>query len=424
MQDHNGSCAVAALTLASMRATQPVEQASSPRVQAAGTACCFWSATRPDGAVIAARQTCFNCQEQSQAAAKAKRPLRHNAARHRTDTNINIGPLIGTVVFFSCPQSLSSAGSMSAAKHLGNLRFSKKDLKSQIGRESTCASIKTATQMGIKTRGDLLGLPTAGRCKCAEWRWRPVQYRLHRETSPIVVIDKVMEAVPPRPVAERCIRAMVSVSENSKFAEALARSRWWPFIGRCGCHRKDGDKITSKKIARRGRRFDPSPLHGTDRDADEGGPRFGRDRLSVMIKASAGVAQVHAGCAWKKNGGPRGFRILEKTGCQPPLATDRIFIEEIRDAAAPYRDSRCCMTAMATRSTGRAGLMLEVRAATQKVTKRRQAPFLDAATRKANGRTGLCAGAAVGLYLGGKTVEFIVDGGSNFFSSNMNTAFR
>jgi len=113
---------------------------------------------------------------------------------------------------------------------------------------SPAASLKTALQDGYQDRGDLLELPPAGAAMCRWRNERRCNIGLHRE--PVHIRDRQVMGQSAQTGAEACIRAMVFCLKTAKFAEALGRSGV-AFIGPPGgCHRKDGDKITSKEKSR------------------------------------------------------------------------------------------------------------------------------------------------------------------------------
>ncbi|HEY5998564.1 MAG TPA: acetyl/propionyl/methylcrotonyl-CoA carboxylase subunit alpha [bacterium] len=210
------------------------------------------------------------------------------------------------------------------------------------------------------------------------------------------------------------------LSENPRFAEALAAAGI-VFIGPPPTAvAAMGDKVTSKKIAAdAGVNVIPGALD-VMRDADHAVEIARAIGYPVMLKASAG-------------GGGKGMRIAHNDReCREGFARSsseaassfgdaRVFVEKFIEQP---RHIEIQVIADAYGST----LYLNERECSvqrrhQKVLEESPSPFLDAATRRAMGEQAVALARAVG-YTSAGTVEFVVDARRNFYFLEMNTRLQ
>ena len=117
------------------------------------------------------------------------------------------------------------------------------------------------------------------------------------------------------------------LSENSKFAEALA-AEGVAFVGPpVGAIEKMGDKITSKKIAQDANVSTVPGYMGLIEDADEAVKISNEVGYPVMIKASAGGGGKGMRIAWNDDEAREGFQ-SSKNEAANSFGDDRIFIEK------------------------------------------------------------------------------------------------
>jgi propionyl-CoA carboxylase alpha chain len=233
------------------------------------------------------------------------------------------------------------------------------------------------------------------------------------------VIDKVMEAIKATG-AQAVHPGYGFLSENPKFAEALAAANV-AFIGPpVGAIESMGDKITSKKIAQEAGVSTVPGYMGLIEDADEAVKISQQIGYPVMIKASAGGGGKGMRIAWNDEEAREGFQ-SSKNEAANSFGDDRIFIEKfvtqprhieiqvLADAHGNciYLNEREC----------------SIQRRNQKVVEEAPSPFLDEATRKAMGEQSCALAKAVG-YASAGTVEFIVDGDRNFYFLEMNTRLQ
>jgi len=283
--------------------------------------------------------------------------------------------------------------------------------------EIACRVIKTARKMGIKT---VAIFSDADRNALhVEMADEAVHIGPPPANQSYIVIDKVMEAIKATG-AQAVHPGYGFLSENPKFAEALAAANV-AFIGPpVGAIESMGDKITSKKIAQEAGVSTVPGYMGLIEDADEAVKISQQIGYPVMIKASAGGGGKGMRIAWNDEEAREGFQ-SSKNEAANSFGDDRIFIEKfvtqprhieiqvLADAHGNciYLNEREC----------------SIQRRNQKVVEEAPSPFLDEATRKAMGEQSCALAKAVG-YASAGTVEFIVDGDRNFYFLEMNTRLQ
>jgi propionyl-CoA carboxylase alpha chain len=283
--------------------------------------------------------------------------------------------------------------------------------------EIACRVIKTARKMGIKT------VAIYSDADRQALHVQMADEAVHIGPAPAnqsyIVIDKVMEAI-RQTGAEAVHPGYGFLSENSKFAEALAAAGV-AFIGPpVGAIEKMGDKITSKKIAAEAGVSTVPGYMGLIADADEAVKISGEIGYPVMIKASAGGGGKGMRIAWKEDEVREGFE-SSKNEAASSFGDDRIFIEKFVTQPRHIEIQVLADSHGNTIYLGERECSIQRR--NQKVIEEAPSPFLDAATRKAMGEQACALAAAVG-YTSAGTVEFIVDGDRNFYFLEMNTRLQ
>ncbi|MFO8125740.1 acetyl-CoA carboxylase biotin carboxylase subunit [Yoonia sp.] len=283
--------------------------------------------------------------------------------------------------------------------------------------EIACRVIKTARKMGIKTVAIYSDADrNALHVKMAD-------EAVHIGPSPAnqsyIVIDKVMEAI-KQTGAEAVHPGYGFLSENPKFADALAEAGV-VFIGPPkGAIEAMGDKITSKKLAQEANVSTVPGYMGLIADADEAVKISNQVGYPVMIKASAGGGGKGMRIAWSDDEAREGFQ-SSKNEAASSFGDDRIFIEKFVTQPRHIEIQVLCD------SHGNAVYLHErecsIQRRNQKVIEEAPSPFLDEATRKAMGEQSVALAQAVG-YTSAGTVEFIVDGNRNFYFLEMNTRLQ
>jgi propionyl-CoA carboxylase alpha chain len=283
--------------------------------------------------------------------------------------------------------------------------------------EIACRVIKTARKMGIKTVA--IYSDADRNALHVEMADEAVHIGPPPANQSYIVIDKVMEAIKATG-AQAVHPGYGFLSENPKFAEALAAANI-AFIGPpVGAIESMGDKITSKKIAQEAGVSTVPGYMGLIEDADEAVKISQQIGYPVMIKASAGGGGKGMRIAWNDEEAREGFQ-SSKNEAANSFGDDRIFIEKfvtqprhieiqvLADAHGNciYLNEREC----------------SIQRRNQKVVEEAPSPFLDEATRKAMGEQSCALAKAVG-YASAGTVEFIVDGDRNFYFLEMNTRLQ
>ena len=283
--------------------------------------------------------------------------------------------------------------------------------------EIACRVIKTARKMGIKT---VAVFSDADRHAL---HVQMADEAIHIGASPAsqsyIDIEKVINAAKSSG-AEAIHPGYGFLSENSKFADALLKSKI-AFIGPPkSAIESMGDKITSKKIAQESGVSTVPGYMGLISSAKEAVKISKEIGYPVMIKASAGGGGKGMRIAWNDQDAKEGFQ-SSKNEAASSFGDDRIFIEKfvtqprhieiqvLADAHGNciYLNEREC----------------SIQRRNQKVVEEAPSPFLDEATRQKMGEQACALAKAVGYESAG-TVEFIVDSEKNFFFLEMNTRLQ
>ena len=283
--------------------------------------------------------------------------------------------------------------------------------------EIACRVIKTARRMSIATVAIYSDADRdALHVKMAD---EAIHIGPPAASESYIVIDKIMDAI-RQSGAEAVHPGYGFLSENSKFAEALA-AEGVAFVGPpVGAIEAMGDKITSKKLAQEAN-VSTVPGHmGLIADADEAVKISSQIGYPVMIKASAGGGGKGMRIAWNDGEAREGFQ-SSKNEAKSSFGDDRIFIEKfvtqprhIEIQVLGDKHGNCIYLGERECSIQRRN---------QKVIEEAPSPFLDEATRKAMGEQAVALAKAVD-YCSAGTVEFIVDGERNFYFLEMNTRLQ
>ena len=283
--------------------------------------------------------------------------------------------------------------------------------------EIACRVIKTARKMGIGT------VAIYSDADKQALHVQMADEAIHIGPPPAnqsyIVIDKVMEAVKTSG-AQAVHPGYGFLSENSKFAEALA-SEGVAFVGPpVGAIEKMGDKITSKKIAQDAGVSTVPGYMGLIEDADDAVKISKQVGYPVMIKASAGGGGKGMRIAWNDAEAREGFQ-SSKNEAANSFGDDRIFIEKFITQPRHIEIQVLCDSHGNGIYLGERECSIQRRQ--QKVVEEAPSPFLDAKTRRAMGEQAVALAQAVD-YASAGTVEFIVDGDKNFFFLEMNTRLQ
>lgn len=283
--------------------------------------------------------------------------------------------------------------------------------------EIACRVIKSAQKMGIKT------VAIYSEADKNALHVKMADEAVHIGPAPAnqsyIVIEKVLDAV--RQTGAQAVHPGYGfLSENSKFAEALA-AEGVAFIGPpVGAIEAMGDKITSKKLAQEANVSTVPGYMGLIEDADQAVKISNEIGYPVMIKASAGGGGKGMRVAYDDAEAREGFQ-SSKNEAASSFGDDRIFIEKFVTQPRHIEIQVLC-------DTHGNGIYLHERECSiqrrnQKVIEEAPSPFLDAATRKAMGEQAVALAQAVD-YTSAGTVEFIVDGDRNFYFLEMNTRLQ
>ena len=283
--------------------------------------------------------------------------------------------------------------------------------------EIACRVIKTAKQMGIKTVAVY-----------SEADKESVHVRMADEAVYIgpaeanksyIVIDKILEAI-RKTKADAVHPGYGFLSENKLFAQALEKDNV-TFIGPSPkAIEAMGDKITSKKLAKKaGVSTVPGYLGeiGNEEEAVKISNEIG---YPVMIKASAGGGGKGMRVAWNDLEAKEGFN-SSKNEAASSFGDDRIFIEKF------ITQPRHIEIQLLADKYGNIIYLNErecsIQRRNQKVIEEAPSLFLDEKTRKEMGQQS-CALAKAVSYSSAGTVEFIVDSNKKFYFLEMNTRLQ
>ncbi|MEO0379917.1 MAG: acetyl/propionyl/methylcrotonyl-CoA carboxylase subunit alpha [Pseudomonadota bacterium] len=283
--------------------------------------------------------------------------------------------------------------------------------------EIACRVIKTARKMGIETVA--IYSDADAQALHVQMADESVHIGPPPANQSYIVIDKVMEAITSSG-AEAVHPGYGFLSENAKFAEALAEAGV-AFVGPpVGAIEKMGDKITSKKIAKEAGVSTVPGYMGLIADADEAVKISNDVGYPVMLKASAGGGGKGMRIAWNDEEAREGFQ-SSKNEAANSFGDDRIFIEKFVTQPRHIEIQVLCDAHGNGIYLGERECSIQRR--NQKVVEEAPSPFLDEATRKAMGEQAVALAKAVG-YASAGTVEFIVDGSKNFYFLEMNTRLQ
>ncbi len=283
--------------------------------------------------------------------------------------------------------------------------------------EIACRVIKTAKKMGIATVAVYSDADkNALHVRMAD---EAVNIGPPPANQSYIIIDKIMDAV-RQTGAEAVHPGYGFLSENPKFAEALA-AEGVAFIGPpVGAIQSMGDKITSKKLAQEAG-VSTVPGHmGLIADAEEAVVISNKVGYPVMLKASAGGGGKGMRIAWNDEEAREGFQ-SSKNEAAASFGDDRIFIEKFitqprhieiqvlgdQHGNCLYLNEREC----------------SIQRRNQKVIEEAPSPFLTPETRKSMGEQSVALAQMVD-YCSAGTVEFIVDSEQNFYFLEMNTRLQ
>ncbi|WP_299502817.1 acetyl/propionyl/methylcrotonyl-CoA carboxylase subunit alpha [uncultured Roseobacter sp.] len=283
--------------------------------------------------------------------------------------------------------------------------------------EIACRVIKTARKMGIKTVA--IYSDADKQALHVQMADEAVHIGPPPANQSYIVIDNVMAAIKSSG-AEAVHPGYGFLSENAKFAEALAEAGV-AFVGPPkGAIEKMGDKITSKKIAQEAGVSTVPGYMGLIEDADEAVKISNEIGYPVMLKASAGGGGKGMRIAWNDAEAREGFQ-SSKNEAANSFGDDRIFIEKFVTQPRHIEIQVLCDAHGNGIYLGERECSIQRR--NQKVVEEAPSPFLDEATRKAMGEQAVALAQAVG-YTSAGTVEFIVDGDKNFYFLEMNTRLQ
>ena len=283
--------------------------------------------------------------------------------------------------------------------------------------EIACRVMKTAKKMGIKTVAVFSDADrNALHVKMAD---EAVNIGPPPANQSYIDIDKVIAAV-KQTNAEAVHPGYGFLSENSKFAKALA-DIGVIFVGPPeNAIESMGDKITSKKIAQEAGVNTVPGYMGVINDDDEALRISKKIGYPVMIKASAGGGGKGMRIAWNDTEVKEGFQ-SSKNEAASSFGDDRIFIEKF------VTQPRHIEIQVLADSKGNCIYLGErecsIQRRNQKVVEEAPSSFLDEKTRREMGEQACKLAKAVG-YSSAGTVEFIVDKDKNFFFLEMNTRLQ
>ena len=283
--------------------------------------------------------------------------------------------------------------------------------------EIACRVMKTAKQMGIKT---IAVFSDADRQALhVQMADESVNIGPSPANQSYIDIEKVISAV-EETKANAVHPGYGFLSENARFAKALA-DIGVTFIGPPERAIKSmGDKITSKKIAQDAGVNTVPGYMGIIND-DKEAVRISKEiGYPVMIKASAGGGGKGMRIAWNDTEVKEGYE-SSKNEAASSFGDDRIFIEKFVTQPRHIEIQVLADTQGNCIYLGERECSIQRR--NQKVVEEAPSSFLDEKTRRDMGEQACKLAKAVGYHSAG-TVEFIVDKDKNFYFLEMNTRLQ
>ncbi|MCW5770533.1 MAG: acetyl-CoA carboxylase biotin carboxylase subunit [Rhodospirillaceae bacterium] len=283
--------------------------------------------------------------------------------------------------------------------------------------EIACRVIRTARRMGIKTVA--VHSDADAEALHVQMADEAVAIGPAPSAQSYLVIERIVEAC-RQTGAEAVHPGYGFLSEKEAFAKALAEAGI-AFIGPPpNAVAAMGDKIESKKLAKKaGVNTVPGYL-GEIADAQEAVKIAREIGYPVMIKASAGGGGKGMRIAHNDAETEEGFRSA-RAEAKNAFADDRVFVEKF------VEEPRHIEIQVMADGHGNCLYLGErecsIQRRHQKVIEEAPSPFLDAKTRKAMGEQAVALAQAVG-YRSAGTVEFIVDRARNFYFLEMNTRLQ
>ena len=283
--------------------------------------------------------------------------------------------------------------------------------------EIACRIIKTCRRLGIKTVAVY-----------AEADANALHVRLADEAVAIgpspsaqsyLRIDKILAAI-RKTKAQAVHPGFGFLSENAEFAAALKKAGV-VFIGpdsySVGAM---GDKIESKKLAKKAGVTTVPGYLGSIKDAEEAVKIAREIGYPVMIKASAGGGGKGMRIAFNDAEAREGF-VSATNEARASFGDERVFVEKFVEVPRHIEiqvlgDKHGNIVYLGERECS-------IQRRHQKVIEEAPSPFLDAATRKAMGEQAVALARAVKYHSAG-TVEFIVDKSRKFYFLEMNTRLQ
>lgn len=283
--------------------------------------------------------------------------------------------------------------------------------------EIACRVIRTAKRLGIAT------VAVYSDADAQALHVRQADEAVHiggnASSESYLRIDKIIDAV-KQTGADAVHPGFGFLSENSKFASALAEAGII-FIGP-GVHAIEvmGDKIESKKLAdKSGVNTVPGSPEAMA-DADEAYAVAEKIGCPVMLKASAGGGGKGMRVAETMNDVRDGF-IAAQNEARNAFGDDRVFVEKF------IQQPRHIEIQLIADAHGNCVYLGErecsIQRRHQKVIEEAPSSFISETTRQSMGEQAIALAMAVDYQSAG-TVEFIVDAKENFYFLEMNTRLQ
>ena len=283
--------------------------------------------------------------------------------------------------------------------------------------EIACRVMRTCRAMGIKT------VAVYSDADADALHVREADEAVHIGAPPAaqsyLLVDRIVEAC--RKTGAQAVHPGYGfLSEKEEFAAALKKAGV-VFIGPpAKAVAAMGDKIESKKLAKKAKVNTVPGYLGVIKDDKEAVKIAHEVGYPVMIKASAGGGGKGMRIARSDQEVREGFRAATSEA-KSSFADDRVFIEKYIEDPRHIEIQILADTHGNTIYLGERECSIQRRH--QKVIEEAPSPFLDAKTRAAMGAQAVALAEAVG-YASAGTVEFIVDSKKHFYFLEMNTRLQ